>query len=98
MVRVQLPFHLQTLAHCEREVTVAAAEPVSVLTIVRGLEARFPMLRGVILDHESGKRRPKIRFFACSEDFSLLPLNTELPAAVARGEEPLMIVGAISGG
>jgi len=98
MVRVQLPFHLQTLAHCDREVEVAVNGPVSVLSAVRALEARFPMLKGAIIDHHTGQRRPKVRFFACAEDVSLQPLETRLDARVASGAEPLIIIGAISGG
>jgi molybdopterin converting factor small subunit len=98
MVRVQLPYHLQSLAHCDKEVTLEVSGPVSVMTVVRALEANYPMLRGAILDHETSQRRPKIRFFACQQDYSLQSLDTELPVAVARGEEPLLVIGAISGG
>ena len=98
MIRIQLPFHLQTLAHCEREVEVPVDGPVSVLSAIRALESRFPMLKGAIIDHYTGQRRPKVRFFACAEDVSLQPLDTELSPAVAAGEEPLIIIGAISGG
>ncbi|MEQ8315233.1 MAG: MoaD/ThiS family protein [Gammaproteobacteria bacterium] len=97
-VRITLPFHLQTLASCGQEVEVEVQGTVSVLTVIRALEAKFPMLKGTIIDHYSNQRRPKVRFFACSKDVSLQALDTELPAAVASGEEPLMVVGAISGG
>jgi len=97
-VRIQIPYHLQTLAHCDKEVVVAVDGGVSALSVVRALEARFPMLSGTILDHNSGQRQPKLRFFACGEDVSLLPLDTELPPAIGSGAEPLMIIGAISGG
>lgn len=56
------------------------------------------MLKGVIIDHYTGQRRPKVRFFACAEDVSLQTLDTELSPRVATGEEPLIIIGAISGG
>jgi molybdopterin synthase sulfur carrier subunit len=98
MVRITLPFHLQTLANCGQEVEVDIQEKVSVLSAIRALEAKFPMLSGTIIDHYSKQRRPKVRFFACGEDVSLQALDTELPAAVASGAEPLMVVGAISGG
>lgn len=97
-IRVQIPFHLQTLAQCEREVTVNVVEPVSVGSAVRALEARYPMLSGTVIDHYTGQRQPKVRFFACGEDVSLLPLDTPLAEGVVEGREPLMIVGAISGG
>lgn len=98
MVRIVLPFHLQTLASCEAEVEVEVTGPVSVLSAIRALEARYPMLSGAIIDHYTGERRPKVRFFACAKDVSLQALNSELPPAVATGKEPLLVVGAISGG
>ena len=97
-VRVRIPFHLQTLAQCANEVTVQADEPVSVVSVVRALEARYPMLSGTVIDHYKNQRQPKVRFFACGEDVSLRALDTPLDAAVGEGTEPLMIVGAISGG
>ncbi len=97
-VRVLLPFHLQTLAHCAREVTLTVDESVSVRSVVRALEARYPMLAGTVIDHYTGQRQPKLRFFACGEDVSLSPLETPLAEGIANGTEPLMIVGAISGG
>jgi hypothetical protein len=56
------------------------------------------MLRGTIRDQVSGERRPMLRFFACEQDFSNEPVDSLLPAAVAAGVEPLLIVGAIAGG
>jgi hypothetical protein len=44
------------------------------------------------------KRRPFIRFFACQEDFSHESPDAPLPAEVASGKEPFLIVGAIAGG
>jgi hypothetical protein len=44
------------------------------------------------------KRRPFLRFFACQDDWSLEPAGAVLPAAVAAGAEPLLIVGAMAGG
>jgi hypothetical protein len=56
------------------------------------------MLRGAIRDQKSGKRRPFIRFFALERDLSHEDPDTPLPDAVASGNEPLLIVGAIAGG
>jgi hypothetical protein len=56
------------------------------------------MLKGTIRDHESGKRRPLLRFYACSEDFSHEPADAPLPEEVASGMEPFLIVGAVAGG
>ena len=56
------------------------------------------MLQGTIRDHASGKRRPLLRFFACGEDRSFEPLDAPLPDTVARGVEPIIVLGAIAGG
>jgi hypothetical protein len=56
------------------------------------------MLRGTIREHETGRRRALVRFFACEEDLSHDSPDTPLPAAVASGAEPFFIVGAIAGG
>ena len=39
-----------------------------------------------------------MRFFACEEDLSHNPPDQPLPAAVAAGSEPYLIVGAKAGG
>ena len=62
------------------------------------LEARYPMLRGTIRDHVTRRRRPFVRFFACQEDLSHELPETLLPAAVANGVEPFIVVGALAGG
>lgn len=49
------------------------------------------VLRGPIRDHQSQKRRPFVRFFACKEDLSLEPTDIPLPEAVANGTEPLLV-------
>ena len=97
-VRVVLPYHLRNLAQVGSEVTVDAATPVSVFTILNAVEARYPMLRGTIRDYDTLQRRPFLRFFACQQDYSLDPPETPLPAEVAEGKEPLLIIGAIAGG
>jgi hypothetical protein len=56
------------------------------------------MLRGTIREHETGKRRAFMRIFACEEDWSHESMDAELPAVVAEGKEPLLIIGAIAGG
>jgi hypothetical protein len=56
------------------------------------------MLCGTIRDHLTKERRPFLRFFACEEDLSLEGLDRPLPEAVAKGQEPLLIIGAIAGG
>ncbi|HUO35181.1 MAG TPA: MoaD/ThiS family protein [Candidatus Acidoferrum sp.] len=98
MVRVALPFHLRNLAHVEGDVLVEVAAPVTVRTVLDALEARYPMLRGTIREYETGNRRPFLRFFACAEDWSLESVDLELPAAIAKGDEPLIVLGSIAGG
>jgi sulfur-carrier protein len=98
-VRVVLPGHLLTLARiAEAEVRLEIEGPVTQRSILDALETRYPMLRGAIRDHTTQKRRPFIRFFACQEDLSHESPDTPLPAAVANGSEPFLIVGAIAGG
>jgi molybdopterin synthase sulfur carrier subunit len=97
-VRVVLPYHLRTLAGVEGEAALAVARPVTVRAVLDALETRYPMLRGTIRAYDTGQRRPFLRFFACEEDWSLEPLDAELPEAVAAGREPLLILGAIAGG
>jgi molybdopterin synthase sulfur carrier subunit len=98
MIRVQLPAHLRTLAGVGGEVTVEVTGPVTPRSVLDALEARYPVLRGTIRDHVTQKRRPFVRFFACEEDFSHESPDALLPDAVARGAEPLVILGAIAGG
>jgi sulfur-carrier protein len=98
MVRVVLPYHLRTLAHVGAEVALDVAAPVTQRSILDALEARYPMLRGTIRDHDTGLRRPLLRFFACEEDWSHESPDALLPDAVASGTEAFWIVGAIAGG
>lgn len=98
MIRVELPHHLRTLANCAKEVEVQVEGPATQRSILDALESSYPMLRGTIRDHVTQQRRPFLRFFACGEDLSHEMPDTPLPAAVATGAEPLMIVGAIAGG
>lgn len=98
MIRVLLPAHLRALANIQREVTFQVEGEASIDTVLSLLEAQYPMLRGTIRDHTTHERRPFVRFFACGLDLSLEPQNAPLPAAVATGEEPLRVVGAMAGG
>ena len=98
MIRVALPFHLRTLARVEREVAVQVAAPVTLGAVLDAVEARYPVLRGTIREHVTQKRRPFLRFYACEEDFSNVPLDTPLPDAIVSGKEPFSIIGAIAGG
>ena len=98
MIRVELPQHLRTLAHVDREVTLEIDGAVTQRSVLDALEARYPMLRGTIRDHGTQQRRAFLRFFACEEDLSHESPDAPLPDAVASGKEPLLIIGAIAGG
>jgi len=98
MVRVVLPFHLRTLAHIDSEVTLEVEGVATQRSVLDALEARYPVLRGTIRDHDTRQRRPFIRFFACEQDLSHESPDWPLPAQVADGTEPFLVVGAIAGG
>lgn len=98
MITVQLPFHLRNLAHVEGDIEVSVGEPATIASLLDAIEAAYPALRGTIRDHESLKRRPWVRFFACKEDWSFEPHDKRLPDVILRGDEPFMVVGAIAGG
>jgi hypothetical protein len=98
MIRIVLPFHLRNLARVEGEVQLDVPSPVTVRAVLDALEAKFPVLQGTIRDHDTLKRRPFVRFFACKEDLSLEPPETQLPEEVVSGKEPFLVVGAMAGG
>jgi hypothetical protein len=98
MIRVVLPAHLRTLARVDGDVMVAVEGPVTLGAVLGALEASYPVLRGTIRDHVTERRRPFVRFYACEEDFSHESPDTPLPARVASGAEPLLVVGAMAGG
>jgi hypothetical protein len=96
VIRVHLPAHLRALAHCAAEVELDA-EPTQ-RGVVDALEARYPALRGTLRDPATGRRRAFVRFYACEEDLSHEPPDAPLPAAVAAGTEPFLVIGAMAGG
>jgi len=98
MIRVTLPFHLRTLAHVDDEVQLEVEGAVTTRSVLDALEAKYPALRGTIRDHVTLQRRPFLRFFACEEDITHESPDAPLPAAVASGAEPFMVIGAIAGG
>jgi len=98
MIRVVLPFHLRNLARVDGEVELEVARPVTVRALLDALEARHPVLRGTIRDHDTLKRRAFVRFFACKEDWSLEPPERPLPDEITNGTEPFLVVGAMAGG
>jgi sulfur-carrier protein len=98
MIRLILPAHLRSLARLEGEVRLDIDCPATQRAILDALETRYPMLRGTLRDQLTGQRRPFVRFFACEQDISHEPPDAPLPAAVADGTEPFLVVGAIAGG
>jgi hypothetical protein len=79
-------------------VQLEISAPVTPRAVLDAMEARYPMLRGTIRDHETGQRRAFLRFFACEEDLSFAGMDDLLPEAVVKGAEPFLIVGAVAGG
>jgi molybdopterin synthase sulfur carrier subunit len=98
MIRVELPYHLRQLAGVNADILVEVDAPVTMGRVIDAIEARYPMLEGTIRDHGTGERIRLLRFFACEEDLSFRPLDEPLPDAVARGVEPVIVLGAIAGG
>ncbi len=98
MIRVVLPAHLRSLAKVDGDVDLEVGGAVTTRTVLDALEARYPALRGTMRDRATRRRRPLVRFYACGEDLSHAEPDAPLPEAVARGEEPFLVVGAIAGG
>jgi sulfur-carrier protein len=98
MIRIVLPAHLRTLARFGGEVVLELRGPITQRLVLDALEACHPVLRGTIRDQATGQRRALVRFFACGQDVSHAAQDDPLPDAVAAGNAPYMIVGAIAGG
>ncbi len=98
MIRVVLPSHLRNLARVAGEVELQVDGAATQRSVLDALEATYPVLRGTIRDHETGRRRPLVRFFACEQDLSHEPPDARLPDAVTSGAEPFLVVGAMAGG
>lgn len=98
VICIELPASLSLLAGLRREMRVSLDGPVTQRTILDALEADHPILRGTMRDSTTMRRRPFIRFFACQQDLSHQPPDHPLPEAVAQGDEPFLIIGAIAGG
>jgi sulfur-carrier protein len=98
MIRVLLPIHLRTLARVNGEVQVEPEGAATLRAVLDAIESRYPVLRGTIRDHTTLRRRAFVRFFGCEEDLSDESPDAPLPAPVAAGAEPLLIIGALAGG
>jgi molybdopterin synthase sulfur carrier subunit len=98
VIRVELPAHLRKLAGVGGEVTVEVSGEATLRSVLDALESQYPVLQGTIRDHVTHRRRAFMRYFACQTDLSFDAPESPLPAAVAAGTEPLLIVGALAGG
>jgi hypothetical protein len=99
MIRVVLPNPLCVIARTDtNELALEVPAPVTQRTVLDAVEARFPMLRGTLRDHQTQKRRAFVRFYACEKDLSHNSPDEPLPAPVVNGKEPFIILGAIVGG
>lgn len=98
IVRVVLPVHLRDLAGTGKEVAVEVHGPVTQRSVLDALETGYPVLLGTIRDRDDGRRRAFVRFFACETDLSNDDADSSLPGAVAAGDEPFVILGAMAGG
>jgi len=98
MIEVILPAPLRDLARIDGAIKLDVPPPASQRTLLDALERDYPMLRGTTRDHATGKRRAYLRFFACGKDLSLAAPDAPLPEAVTTGEEPFVVLGAMSGG
>jgi len=98
VIRVYLPQHLRTLAKVSGDVFVEAPAPATLGGVLDAIEAHHPVLVGTIRDRYSKRRRPFVRYFVCEEDWSHREADALLPEAVARGEEPFLVIGATAGG
>jgi hypothetical protein len=98
VIRVLLPPHLRNLAQVTGEVQLQVEGEATPRSVLDALESRYPVLRGTIRDQTTQQRRGLVRFFACEQDLSLDPPDQPLPEAVATGNEPFLIIGAMAGG
>ena len=98
MIRVVLPYHLRVLAQISGEAELDVKAPVTQRSVLNALEAKYPMLCGTIRDQITQRRRAYLRLYGCQQELSHEDPDTPLPAAIAAGEEPYLVIGAISGG
>jgi len=98
-IRVELPYHLRTLAKVEEtEITVDVDGVVTQASVLGAVEANYPMLRGTIREYGTLKRRAFLRYYACGLDLSHESADTPLPEDVVNGNEPYIVLGSIAGG
>ena len=98
MIRVSLPPNLRIMAKIDREIELDLDGVITQRAVLDAIEARYPMLKGTIRDQVTFQRRPFLRFFACQQDLSHESPDAPMPAPVAEGREPYLVIGAIAGG
>jgi sulfur-carrier protein len=98
VIRVVIPYHLQTLAQAGPEIAIEVDPPFTYTSLLDAIELRYPSLRGTIRDQVTKQRRPLLRYFACANDVSHESPSMMLPQAIISGDEPFIIWGAIAGG
>ena len=98
MISVTLPAHLRNLAHVNGPIEIDMKGEATIGSLLDAIEKKYPMLCGTIRDHNTFKRRPFLRYYACEKDLSLEPPETPLPEMVVLGKEPFLIIGSIAGG
>ena len=81
MIRVVLPAHLRTLAQVDGEVELDVAGQVTQRSVLDALEARYPVLRGTIRDHDGG---PAGRSSASSPARRTCPTSRRTPRCRTR--------------
>ena len=79
-LRVQIPFHLQTLGGAPAEVTVDVPVTPTPRSVVAALEEKYPGLKGMVIDPHTGKRRPLVRFYVCQQDWTFESADKSKPA------------------
>ena len=97
-IRVEIPYHLRNLAQVDGEIALEVAGRSRCGRCWTHSRHVTLCCAGTIREHDTLKRRPFLRFFACEEDLSHQSPDAPLPEAVADGREPLLIIGAIAGG
>ena len=89
MIRVVLPHHLRTLARVgDEEVQLEVNGRATLRSVLDALEAKYPMLRGTIREHETQKRRALVSFLPaakmCRTNRRTLPCPTRSRKARSR--------------
>jgi len=97
-MRVVLPPPLRAVGKLPAEIEIDVPGEPTLRGLLDALEERYPVLRGTLRDLATRERRAYVRFYACERDISHAPPDAPLPAAVASGAEPFLVIGAMSGG